>query len=97
MIEIAGLAALDVALDRLVDTGRARGYTSLKRAATAVAKDAQKQGGRLHGPLHVRPKVATPDDGTVTVGYASVRPQTRAVVAKMLATAKARNWPKALK
>ena len=97
MIEIEGLSGLDVALDRLVDQGRAKAYGALKRAGTAVAKDAQRQGSRLHGPLFVRPKVKTPDGNTVVVGYGSVRPQTRAKVAKMLSVAKGRNWPKALR
>lgn len=90
-------AALDVALEKFLDTGRAKAYSALKRAGTAVAKDAQKQGSQLHGPLHVRPKVKTPSGDVVTVGYANVRPQTRAKAAKMLQNAKGRHWPKAIR
>ena len=86
-----------MALERFVDQARAKSYSALKRAGQAVAKDAQKQGSQLHGPLFVRPKVATPDSDTVTVGYGAVRPQTRRKVAKMLETAKNRNWPRSLR
>ena len=65
-------------------------------AGVAIAKTTQALGTVRHGQLLGKPQVRQVDDETVRVEFKSARARTVAVLAKHLAIAKAREWPRAL-
>ena len=93
-----GLAGVEAALERFTDEGRAKAYRGLYKAGRSIAKDAQTLGRTvLHGPMHAKPIVREAGSDAVSVSLGNVRPQTRAVAAKLLKVSKRTNWPKALR
>ena len=85
------------AISHLVNTGRQKAMYRLMGAGFAIAKTTQALGTLRHGQLLGRPRVRQVDDETVHVGFKSARSRTVAVLAKNLALAKKREWPRALK
>ena len=98
MIEFArGVEAkLQNSIDHLSNRGRQQAMYKLMGAGFAIAKLTQDLGTARNGQLLGKPPVRRVDDETVSVRFKMVRPQTVAVLAKHLAIAKAREWPRAL-
>ena len=74
---------------------RTDGMYRVQGAGYAIARTARALGSQLHGPSHAGPAVRRGDDH-VRVAYVRVRPRSVAILAKHLAMAKAREWPRAL-
>ena len=85
------------AIEHLVNRGRQQAMYKLMGAGFAIAKTTQALGTLRHGQLLGRPQVKKVDDETVSIGFKLVRPRTVAVLAKHLALAKKREWPRALR
>ena len=85
------------AIEHLVNTGRHKAMYRLMGAGFTIAKTTQALGMLRHGQLLGRPQVRKVDDETVSVGFKAARARTVAVLAKHLALAKAREWPRALR
>ena len=85
------------AIEHLVNLGKSKAMYRLKGAGFAIAKTTQALGTLRHGQLLGKPRVRQVDDETVRVGFKAARSRTVAVLAKHLALAKAREWPRALR
>ena len=91
------LAQAQDAIEHLRNKGRQQAMHKLMGAGFAIAKTTQALGTLRHGQLIGRPRVRQVDDETVSVGFKAARSRTVAVLAKHLAIAKKREWPRALR
>ena len=92
----ANLSRVQDAVAHMVNSARQDAMYRLKGAGMAIAKTTQALGTLRHGQLLGRPQVRQVDDETVHVGFKGARARTAAVLAKHLAIAKAKEWPRAL-
>ena len=90
------MIAPEDATEHLVNLGKSKAMYKLMGAGFAIAKTTQALGTLRRGQLLGRPRVRQVDDETVHVGFKAARPRTVAVLAKHLALAKKREWPRAL-
>ena len=95
-LDPSSLSRVKDAVLHMVNRGRQDAMYRLKGAGMAIAKTTQTFGTLRHGQLLGRPRVRKVDDETVSVGFKAARPRSVAVLAKNLALAKAREWPRAL-
>ena len=79
-----------------VAKARTDGMYRVQGAGYQIARTARALGSQLHGPSHSGPAVRRFDDH-VRVAYVTVRPRSVAILAKHLALAKAKEWPRALR
>ena len=91
------LARATDAMAHAIAKTRADGMYRLQGAGYQIARTARALGAQLYGPSHAGPAVRRVDaDDHVRVAYVKVRPRAVAILAKHLALAKAREWPRAL-
>ena len=91
------LAQAQDAIEHLRNKGRQKAMYRLMGAGFAIAQLTQDLGTVRHGQLLGKPRVRQVDDETVRVGFKAARSRTVAVLAKNLAIAKAKEWPRALR
>ena len=95
-LDPSSLSRVQESISHLVNKGRQEAMYKLMGAGLAIAKTTQALGTLRHGQLLGKPQVRKVDDETVSVEFKLVRPRTVAVLAKHLALAKKREWPRAL-
>ena len=98
MIEFdpASLARVTDAMAHAVAKAKTDALYRVEGTGHQIARTARALGAQLYGPSHSGPAVRRFDDH-VRVAYVKVRPRSVAILAKHLALAKARWWPRALK
>ena len=83
------------AMAHAIAKARTDGLYRLQGAGYEIARTSRALGAQLSGPSYAGPAVRRGDDH-VRVAYVRVRPRSVAILAKHLALAKARHWPRAL-
>ena len=91
----ASVSRVGDAMAHAVAKARTEGLYRLQGVGYAIARTARTLGSHSPAPSHSGPAVRRGDDH-VRVAYVTVRPRSVAILAKHLAMAKSREWPRAL-